>query len=276
MSKLNWNEKRPYPVGYRAGPVFKDYRVLKEIVLETFRIEWHDAIYFSQRNLELVLYPSDLSRVSMRLLRYYRQGLLARRRKFHRFEYILTSKGKYRLLYLWEKLGMLKIPPWDDEEPELSQVKTDYAKMMIKLANSIREGLDSEKREKEHRLIVKKIDELYLEKDRALSFPRPREEMFFRVEPNSREPKISEVFGFKKVEDKTMSELFGLDLKQNEKGLLGVEGEPSRQKKPEDMTMLELYRSDLPKSKMEGQALVNGKLARRRKVGDIKVYDLLE
>ena len=43
MYKLNWNEKRPYPLGYRAGPAFKDYRVLKEIVLETFRIEWHDG-----------------------------------------------------------------------------------------------------------------------------------------------------------------------------------------------------------------------------------------
>jgi hypothetical protein len=38
--------------------------------------------------------------LSMRLLRYYRQGLLVRRRNGHRFLYMLTEKGKRRGLLL--------------------------------------------------------------------------------------------------------------------------------------------------------------------------------
>ena len=38
--------------------------------------------------------------LSMRLLRYHRQGLLARRRDGHRFLYTLTEKGKRRGLLL--------------------------------------------------------------------------------------------------------------------------------------------------------------------------------
>ena len=49
-------------------------------------------------------YPVDRSR------RYHAQRLLDRRRRSREYEYAITTVGKERLVYLWDKLGYLD--PW--------------------------------------------------------------------------------------------------------------------------------------------------------------------
>ncbi len=51
--------------------------------------------------------PPKVKSVSVRLLRYFRQGLLERRRVGDGYEYRITYKGEKRLLYLWRSKGYL-------------------------------------------------------------------------------------------------------------------------------------------------------------------------
>jgi len=55
----------------------------------------------------LRLYWSQRNAVSMELLRYYRQGLLLRRRRGRCYEYKLSEKGHDRLWYFWRKFGYI-------------------------------------------------------------------------------------------------------------------------------------------------------------------------
>ena len=45
--------------------------------------------------------------VEMRLLRYERAGLLRRRRRKRGYEYSISMRGEERLVFLWERLGLL-------------------------------------------------------------------------------------------------------------------------------------------------------------------------
>jgi len=83
-------------------------------------------------------YLSGSRCISIRLLRYYRAGLLQRRRKGRIFEYRLSRKGEDRLLYLWEKLGCLKPPlNWESEgrlgiiEKELAEKRNFLAIQLL-------------------------------------------------------------------------------------------------------------------------------------------------
>ncbi len=70
---------------------------------------WH-----SQAQVKNDQLASDLERlfprmksVSMRLLRYTKQGLLMRRRGKRGYEYAITMRGEERLLHLWRSKGLL-------------------------------------------------------------------------------------------------------------------------------------------------------------------------
>ncbi|MGD1055356.1 MAG: hypothetical protein ABR867_04655 [Nitrososphaerales archaeon] len=51
--------------------------------------------------------PPERSSVKVRHLRYFRLGLLERRRARRGFEYTITTRGEKRLLHLWKSRGYL-------------------------------------------------------------------------------------------------------------------------------------------------------------------------
>jgi hypothetical protein len=82
-------------------------------------------------------YRSD-KYLSMRLLRYYRAGLLKRRRHGKGYEYTLTHRGSDRLIFLWNKFNMLTPPPgWEFRgelgrlEKELADRRREFAVMLL-------------------------------------------------------------------------------------------------------------------------------------------------
>ena len=87
--------------------------VAKRDTLEFFVFNpgWHKPVELDDDPVVggLVSSHDDGSRSSqMRLMRYSRQGLLARRKTPGGFEYEITMKGEDRLFYLWKKLGDTK------------------------------------------------------------------------------------------------------------------------------------------------------------------------
>ena len=66
--------------------------------------------------------------VSMRLLRYKRQGLLIRRKWGGRLiEYKLSEKGEDRLIYFWKKFNLLETPLGRQDEGEKGRVEKELA-----------------------------------------------------------------------------------------------------------------------------------------------------
>ena len=107
-------------------PILRDWRSAKEL---------YDSSFF-----EALPYQSNWRSMSMRLLRYYRQGLLERKRYGRCYKYKLTFHGERRLNHLWEKFGM-RAPPTD---PSLTEEHKN-AKMkltQIRLRAGIRMDMD--------------------------------------------------------------------------------------------------------------------------------------
>jgi hypothetical protein len=68
----------------------------------------------------------------MRLMRYYRDGLLAikrrcKKRRCKGFKYQITVRGEKRLLYLWKKHGSYEV------DKKLSQKEATVKKKMVEL-----------------------------------------------------------------------------------------------------------------------------------------------
>lgn len=119
--------------------------------------------------------------VSMRLLRYKRQGLLIRRKWEGRLtEYKLSEKGEDRLIYFWKKFNLLEPAlGWEDMgengrvEKELADVRRSMCK---KILNNQIERLKKNKplrTSKPKRIkfssTLKKIEE---RKNRMIAYPR--------------------------------------------------------------------------------------------------------
>lgn len=73
--------------------------------------------------------PEQSRAIQMRLLRYSRQGLLARRRVERGYEYRLTTKGENRLFYFWEKL-----PEPNDSKASDLEVQRFEQRLSLKLS----------------------------------------------------------------------------------------------------------------------------------------------
>lgn len=104
---------------------FKDWCTVEDVYLE---LEYVAASPFE----------SGRRGVSMRLLRYKRQGLLIRRKIGGRLtEYKLSQKGENRLIYFWKKFNLLDpLPEWQfmGEEGRLGK---ELADERILLCNEI-------------------------------------------------------------------------------------------------------------------------------------------
>jgi hypothetical protein len=72
--------------------------------------------------------------IEVRLLQYYRAGLLRRRREKRAYLYSITTEGEARLMYLWERLGYLDpVKARSDDEKEL-------VKQRVKVCISLIDG----------------------------------------------------------------------------------------------------------------------------------------
>jgi hypothetical protein len=74
--------------------------------------------------------------IQMRLTRYFRQGLLSRRRASRGFEYSLAKAGEDRLMYFWEKFGEMKADPQLTPAQESLRIKK-YRQMIGNLDSRV-------------------------------------------------------------------------------------------------------------------------------------------
>jgi hypothetical protein len=78
----------------------------------------------------------------VRLLRYTRQGLLSRKWESGEYRYKITRPGENRLIYLWERAGLL------DPEKADSQAAKEEMKLRLKTRLSILRSQEEELQEK--------------------------------------------------------------------------------------------------------------------------------
>ena len=122
------------------------------------KMETLEQVYLSQitegwcsaPNLHVVLGEGHLYRsgwrcISIRLLRYCRQGLLLRRRNGRRYEYRLSEKGEDRLLYLYEKFSLR--PGWEFRG-NLGRIEKELAKTRRRITLKILESQNKRDEEK--------------------------------------------------------------------------------------------------------------------------------
>ncbi|MFQ5969418.1 MAG: hypothetical protein ACE5J2_02855 [Nitrososphaerales archaeon] len=108
---------------------------LKINTLEFFAFNhgWHSSkvLYCNPVLRGLYFVGSGWRCLSMRLLRYYRDGLLLRRRGSRSFEYCITWKGEDRLIHLWKKLGYLDVDrKLTDPEKGITEIRLRKIKSM--------------------------------------------------------------------------------------------------------------------------------------------------
>jgi hypothetical protein len=96
--------------------------------------DWFSAKeLLSDSVFQLYPYLSGWRCLSMRLLRYTRQGLLERIKIGRCFKYRLTRRGEDRLEYLWNKFGMLS-PVTEQRIPEeVRHIKNTLSKSRLYL-----------------------------------------------------------------------------------------------------------------------------------------------
>jgi hypothetical protein len=113
---------------------------LEAVLLEQLSHDWCTPKRLNEETiLGANLYQSEWRCISIRLLRYYRQGLLRRRRKGRTYEYQISEKGEDRLLYLWKKFKCLDPPIGWEFSGRLGRVHKELAEERRKLAISILE-----------------------------------------------------------------------------------------------------------------------------------------
>jgi len=120
----------------------RDNSETKMLTLESFVDDWHDVGYLLEREIP---YPKPRRlawiNASMKVMRYHKAGLLDRRRWGHRYQYVLTERGRRRLLNLYEKLGALNPPAPSEGDDELARVRRGLANERSKLAFSVKTDL---------------------------------------------------------------------------------------------------------------------------------------
>jgi hypothetical protein len=115
---------------------------LEEVLLEQKVNGWCTAKDLYQHStLGVYLYQSEWRCISMRLLRYWRAGLLIKKRKGRRFQYRLSEKGENRLIYLWEKFGCLKVSKTGEgdyhgkTQKELTEIRQEFTILILNRQN---------------------------------------------------------------------------------------------------------------------------------------------
>jgi hypothetical protein len=137
------------------------------------------------RELEYVAaspFESGRRGVSMRMLRYKRQGLLIRRKIGSRLtEYKLSQKGEDRLIYFWKKFNLLDPPlGWQfmGEEGRLGKELADERNLLYKeiLSNQIeRLKKNRQLRTPKARIVIRfesTLKEIEERKNRMKAYPR--------------------------------------------------------------------------------------------------------
>jgi len=70
----------------------------------------------------------------VRLLRYSRQGLLRRKREGGQYRYEITRRGEKRMIYLWERSGLLDPANVDsDAAREEMKLRLELVKSILKM-----------------------------------------------------------------------------------------------------------------------------------------------
>jgi len=155
MKEIGENKKgaraRKYPI-----PLMKIDRsgMIKLLTLETLIFEWKSAKELLNDSIfETYIYLSDWRCLSMRLLRYYRQGLLQRKKVGHCYKYKLSIKGEDRLYYLWNKFNLLSPPPDWELKGRIGEIQYQLARARGKLAIQMLKDSLTKRIEQTQRLI---------------------------------------------------------------------------------------------------------------------------
>ena len=155
MKEVGENKKgareRKYPI-----PLMKIDRsgMIKLLTLENLIFEWKSAKELLNDSIfETYIYLSDWRCISMRLIRYYRQGLLRRKKVGHCYKYKLSIKGEERLYYLWNKFNLLSAPPGWELMGRIGEIQYQLARARGKLAIQMLENSLTKRIEQTKRLI---------------------------------------------------------------------------------------------------------------------------
>lgn len=106
------NRKFPQPLMHVDKSGIIKVKTLEFFVFD-YTHDWKSAKEFSKDPVfEAYLYCSGWRCLSIRLQRYWRQGLIDRKRFGRCYKYKLAFKGEQRLCHQWKKLGLLS-PPTD-------------------------------------------------------------------------------------------------------------------------------------------------------------------
>ena len=98
-----------------------------------------DDAYDRLDEIAVVPFESGRRGVSMRLLRYKRQGLLIRRKIRGRLtEYMLSQKGENRLIYFWKKFKLLEPPLGWQSRGKVGINNKKLAKLRFRMYQDIR------------------------------------------------------------------------------------------------------------------------------------------
>lgn len=134
---------------YRTSiePIDRSGRV-KMLTLETVYLvqcekEWCTVADLYRELVDMAASPFESRRrgVSMRLLRYERQGLLIRYKITGRLtKYKLSQKGEDRLIFLWKKFGLLTPPPEWQSMGEEGKIGKELADARSSLSSGILEN----------------------------------------------------------------------------------------------------------------------------------------
>jgi hypothetical protein len=100
-----------------------------------FNVGWHAPKELCDHPiLGNPLYDSGWRCLSVRLSRYYRSGLLWRRRRDRHYEYHITERGVERLIHCWKRFGSFDIRDSVDERLVCERRKLAGMKLRISMA----------------------------------------------------------------------------------------------------------------------------------------------
>lgn len=129
--------------------------MIKLSTLQSLIFEWKSAKELGKNPLFLSNpYRSGWRCLSIRLLRYTREGLLQRRRVGRCYEYKISLKGEDRLCYLWDKFGSLSPPPDWRSNGRLGEIQYELAQARRKLeVRMLKDSIDRIRSEKRARIL---------------------------------------------------------------------------------------------------------------------------
>jgi hypothetical protein len=172
---MDEEKTRKYPIRMRpdlSGKVKME--TLEAVLIEQTMNDWcSPKKLYEESILGIKILFSEWRCISIRLLRYYRQGLLRRRRKCRGYEYQLSDRGERRLVYFYRKFNCLQPPPGWEFNGRLGELDKELAEQRGKLAIQILEA-QSERLKKRHEQLEKELRKDRLELIDSLTRTRTR------------------------------------------------------------------------------------------------------